>query len=1232
MLLISQFQVSDAMGHSLTCIRSMTSEILKNGKAKFKTMDSAVISGDSKKDRDEGGRRVVEVNAEMAQAMGVSKAILNNVIFCHQEDSNWPLDEGKKVKEKFDAIFDTTEYNKAIDTYNKFRKQYQERLKLCIQEKIYLEVTKRDADRKQLELDMLQEKHDKMSSRVEELDVLLSPLDEKMEKLLEKEQQFGKLYGENVTIESKINFCITNAENIRQKIRNFLDCSLDELKDQLETFSETQRLNDEKLSVFKKEYQSILDKEKQLNESVVRAKSKSSLLSGHSSQMQELVSERSKAIKSLSQDLNIHVDLEMMSQDMTGDELSSTLLRIHRSIAEKSEALRVIKTQDEKKDQELQVQIDKFRSEKTASETNLIAHKNHTTKLNGDQKKIRDEIALIETSMPTFNQLLTKIEQQQAALEKYKSENNVKDLQDQRDSIEIDKIELEEKLPKIEADVELLESISKLSGELDMKQNDLTKDQRDFERCKNKNTSALKLLFPTKTVDRNYRNVVETFNGELKQEVQDIKTSCDDARIKGNRLKTERDHLHKQHKKKELELKETNEKIYEICDGLNYIEVLTSQKEKVEKLTMDLAFHRSSENTFKHYVTKIEEEPCCPLCHKDLNSNEGSELKNEIGDKIRQLPTLIEKTETKRKAELKKLDELNEVKSSFDQIGNFEKELKKMFDDMKELEVKYQENQAFVQEKEIQVAEPEFKLKTMTPAFFNDMFRMDELIKSISVKTMEIDKLKTQLPNEMPKKSLDEAKAELRQLNSELRSKNDLMNKLSQKIHKTQTGFNDLQDKINTLISKKMENQQKVQGLDRMKLQLKEIEKENLKLEEKFKEEEQKLVPIIEALEALIAKKQKAKLKSSETAELADKALNDLKLSVSSIERLNKDIESYENMKLEEKIAKTMKDISKWNEQIKQIQHEIKLKSDEIKRLTDAVNNQEKHQRNLEDNIELHNIETEKAQAEENLAKLRKEIGVMNPKKLKAEKNDLIVERDKINEERQHLRGSLLQSEDRIKSATNEANEPKYRKAHANFNRVICKESGFKLIIDDLLKYRSALEHSLLKFHSDKMLEINERIRELWSNIYRGNDIDYILIKTDEEDVKTVSDKRRSYSYRVVQAKSGGAEIDMRGRCSAGQKVLASLIIRMALADTFSVNCGILALDEPTTNLDQNNIQSLCEALSQIVDEREKSGKFMLIIITHDEKFVTSMERAEEYHKLSRDHKGRSRIEKLQNH
>lgn len=62
------------------------------------------------------------------------------------------------------------------------------------------------------------------------------------------------------------------------------------------------------------------------------------------------------------------------------------------------------------------------------------------------------------------------------------------------------------------------------------------------------------------------------------------------------------------------------------------------------------------------------------------------------------------------------------------------------------------------------------------------------------------------------------------------------------------------------------------------------------------------------------------------------------------------------------------------------------------------------------------------------------------------------------------------------------------------------------------------------------MSDINRQIKELWQKTYRGQDIDYIQITAD-------SDGTRSYNYRVVMHAPGGAELDMRGRCSAGQKV-----------------------------------------------------------------------------------------------
>ena len=122
----------------------------------------------------------------------------------------------------------------------------------------------------------------------------------------------------------------------------------------------------------------------------------------------------------------------------------------------------------------------------------------------------------------------------------------------------------------------------------------------------------------------------------------------------------------------------------------------------------------------------------------------------------------------------------------------------------------------------------------------------------------------------------------------------------------------------------------------------------------------------------------------------------------------------------------------------------------------------------------------------------------------------------------------------------------KYKEMHI-------KVETTKAAIDDMKKYREALDNAIMKYHSMKMEEINSIAGELWGNTYQGTDVDTIKIRSENEASTTT---RNTYNYRVVMVK-GDAEMDMRGRCSAGQRVLASIIIRLALAESFGANCGV---------------------------------------------------------------------------
>jgi len=69
--------------------------------------------------------------------MGVSGAILENVIFCHQDESLWPFSDQGNLKKIFDEIFDTSKYTKALQEmrnvgkkYSKYAKEFKQEVDL----------------------------------------------------------------------------------------------------------------------------------------------------------------------------------------------------------------------------------------------------------------------------------------------------------------------------------------------------------------------------------------------------------------------------------------------------------------------------------------------------------------------------------------------------------------------------------------------------------------------------------------------------------------------------------------------------------------------------------------------------------------------------------------------------------------------------------------------------------------------------------------------------------------------------------------------------------------------------------------------------------------------------------------------------------------------------------------------------------------------------------------------
>ena len=81
------------------------------------------------------------MDRQVPSLMGVSNAILENVVFCHQDESLWPFSDQANLKKIFDEIFDTTKYTKALNElrqtskkYSKYAREFKQELDLSVKD------------------------------------------------------------------------------------------------------------------------------------------------------------------------------------------------------------------------------------------------------------------------------------------------------------------------------------------------------------------------------------------------------------------------------------------------------------------------------------------------------------------------------------------------------------------------------------------------------------------------------------------------------------------------------------------------------------------------------------------------------------------------------------------------------------------------------------------------------------------------------------------------------------------------------------------------------------------------------------------------------------------------------------------------------------------------------------------------------------------------------------------
>jgi DNA repair protein RAD50 len=200
------------------------------------------------------------------------------------------------------------------------------------------------------------------------------------------------------------------------------------------------------------------------------------------------------------------------------------------------------------------------------------------------------------------------------------------------------------------------------------------------------------------------------------------------------------------------------------------------------------------------------------------------------------------------------------------------------------------------------------------------------------------------------------------------------------------------------------------------------------------------------------------------------------------------------------------------------------------------VNDQERKKLQLQYNIQILEEKGKLNQLKEQIRNQKAAIeAIEHSDTAGSVRRDLLDRKTMLLEKKNRYEGRYSEIVGRIQSVHNKLKLPEYRDVDKKHRKAKVEYETTHMAADDLKKYQNALDNALLQFHAKKLTEINKIVRELWLMTYKGEDITNIEIQSGQEPGARA---QKSYNYRVVMSK-GVTELDMRGRCSAGQRVLA---------------------------------------------------------------------------------------------
>lgn len=1223
-----------AAGKDVVCIRSFQLT-QKASKMEYKAIESVLQTiNPHTGEKVCLSYRCADMDREIPALMGVSKAILENVIFVHQDEANWPLQDSSTLKKKFDDIFSATRYTKALEIIKKLHKDQAQEIKLSQKDLEKLQILKDAAYKLRQSISQDQEESERLGSKMQDLEQNVQDVDTKIRQTEATLKELRKLHDQVATKTAERSTLFQEQEKRYRDLEEENDDPDEDLREWNAKFSERIAVLEDKINKSKREVEDIETKSSLSQQQINDYIGKVSKLQTEAESYMSLKKERDMTIQELYRQHNLGpLPKTPFSNEVASNHISrinSRLKDLDRDLDEKKKSM----------DEELKVAWDLY-SDASDRCKNVEAQKRAKSEIKRgkmerrkEKESERDELEL-EISGDNVRQIDQKERSLSIEVERLSKQlaEGEFDTKIQAKSTEVETLANKIKALGREKDIMAEDSEERIL--LSIKKEELEshkkKHKKIIDEYKSKIRGVLKGRLP---LDKDLKKEVTQALRALTTEYDDLNSKSREADkdVNAMQLKIQEvnNNLAKHHKDKDSRRRVIESKLQTLDQQSGsiefYIKVLDVAKEKrdVHKSKYNIA--DGMRQMFDPFERVARAHHICPCCERPFSAEEEDEFVKKQRVKAsssaeRMKSLAVESSEAE--SHFQQLEKLHLMYEEYNKICKETIPLaeKNLIELKEELE---QKTQAL--DDVLGVLAQISSDKELVESLVQPVETCDRLFGEMQKLQQVVDDLEYRLDfRGVGVKSMEEMQRELHTAQNTKENLERELEKFREERREVELDLQRASSRWLTEREKKVKVENALKNLKKVEDELDQLAEETNQLDIEMKHLDEDVGLLSKEVEKYKNAHENMKNKHNEEYEERADLKRKYHQGVDMLDKLISKIEWYEK----ENIPEKLKDLEEKHslEKSKLISYNNKKQEllAEVNKTADVVRNQDKLRRDIEDNLRYREIKAKVDGCTLEIESLEERIlGMGGISASEADLGKLNKERERLLSELNKYHGTVAVYQKAVSKNKIDLKNPEYKDIDKRYFDQLLKLKTTEMANKDLNKYYNALDKALMRFHSMKMEEINKIIRELWQQTYRGQDIDYISIHSDAEGGGT-----RSYSYKVVM-QTGDAELEMRGRCSAGQKVLASLIIRLALAETFCLNCGILALDEPTTNLDVPNAESLAAALLRIMEDRKGQENFQLIVITHDERFaqlIGQRQHAEKYYRVAKDDHQHSIIE-----